>query len=303
MTSKNFNRVLTVVVNKLNKCYFNFTKPENMKSVTIERSVFSVNHELGLEIDNCDMYFYITVDGARMYEIDLDNEVKDSNELFNRVQYLLALAYDDIYNGNFDEYDEISEIEELERELDESADCNEYEEILDSKESTDRGRINYLMETHSFPSISDMYNDKCFCCPADRPRNRCCGEKWCAETWKRYEAITNPEWHHVSLTTFANLDFDMLDEKRQRYLIVYREMQETLVRLRKCKTLYSYDKCYMYFMRRKNVMWARGEISNEMWRYIEAKLSMQNVESGVWGSYNEKATGYHKSRRYNKTRA
>lgn len=117
------------------------------------------------------------------------------------------------------------------------------------------------------------------------------------------EAIKNMEWHHVSLTTLANLDFDMLDEKRQRYFTVYRELQETLTRLRKCKTLESYDNCLTRLMRRKNVMWARGEISNAMWHFIEAKLSMQNVESGVWGSYNEKATGYHKSRRYNKSRA
>lgn len=120
---------------------------------------------------------------------------------------------------------------------------------------------------------------------------------------KHLHAIMNPEWHHVSLNTLANLDFGMLDEKRQRYLTVYREMQETLTRLRKCKTLESYDNCYMSLMRRKNVMWARGEISNEMWHFIEDKLSMQNVESGIWGSYNEKATGYHKSRRYNKSRA
>ena len=56
-------------------------------------------------------------------------------------------------------------------------------------------------------------------------------------------------------------------------------------------------------MRRKNTMWARGKISNEMWHYIERKLSMQNVESGIWGAYNEEATGYHESRRYNKSRA
>lgn len=151
-----------------------------------------------------------------------------------------------------------------------------------------------------FPSISEMYNDKCFCCIADRKGNECKGKETCGKTWKRYEAIIKPEWYHVSLATLANLDFDMLDEKRQRYLTVYREMQETLTRLRKCKTLASYDKCYMHFMRRKNTMWAIGEISNEMWHYIERKFSMQNVESGIWGSYNEEATGYHKSRRYNK---
>ena len=117
------------------------------------------------------------------------------------------------------------------------------------------------------------------------------------------KAATNPNWHHVNLATIANLDFDTLDEKRQRYITVYREIQETLERLRKCKTVTSYDKCLMHYMRRINKMWARGKISNEMWHYIESKLSMQNVESGVWASYNEKATGYHKSRRYNKSRA
>ena len=105
------------------------------------------------------------------------------------------------------------------------------------------------------------------------------------------------------LEYIANLDFSTLDEKRQRYLTVYREMQETLERLRKCKTITSYDKCCMYYMRRINKMWARGKISNEMRHYIESKLSMQNVESGIWASYNENATGYHKSRRYNKGRA
>ena len=177
MTSKNFNRVLTVVVNKLNKCYFNFAKPENMKSLTIEKSVYLVEHRLGLEIDDCDMFLYITVDNKRMYEIDLDNEVKDSNELFNRVQYLLSLAYGGVYNGDYDELVEAEETEETEEteeatateEIKESTeDFAEYDEISDRKESTDRDRINYLMKTHSFPSISEMYNDKCFCCPADR---------------------------------------------------------------------------------------------------------------------------------------
>lgn len=144
---------------------------------------------------------------------------------------------------------------------------------------------------------------QCMMCSADREGNRCGGKQWCKQTWKRYDAIVNPEWHHVSLNTLANLDFDMFDEKRQRYFTVYRELQETLTRLRKCKTLESYDNCLMRLMRRKNVMWARGEISNALWHFIEVKLSMQNVESGIWGSYNEKSTGYHKSRRYNKSRA
>lgn len=310
MTSKNFNRVLTVVVNKLNKCYFNFAKPENMKSVTIEKSVFLVDHKLGLEIDNCDMYFYITVDGARMYEIDLDNEVKDSNELFNRVQYLLALAYGDIYNGNFDELVETTETEESTEDHNEyeetteteeaTEDHNEYEEISDLQESTDRDRINYFMETHSFPSISEMYNDKCFCCLADRKGNECKGKETCGKTWKRYEAITNPEWHHVSLATLANIDFGMLDEKRQLYLQLYRELKELITDLHKCKSGRAYERRLAKMYIRNAELLDENKVSHDYINFVTRKISMSNVECGLWTSKVEEATGLHKSRRYNR---
>ena len=201
-------------------------------------------------------------------------------------------------NESFCEYESIEEVAETTEEATE--DCNEYEEILDSKESTERDRVNYLMRTNSFPSISGMYNDKCFCCPADRPGNRCCGEKWCAETWKRYEAIINPEWHHVSLSTLANLDFDMLDEKRQTYFTVYRDLKQRLTYLRKCKTLRTYDKCIRMYIMKLNSMYAQYKTSTLMIYFIESKISMQNAESGIWASEDERATGSHKSRRYNK---
>lgn len=319
MTSKNFNRVLTVVVNKLNKCYFNFTKPEDMKSVTIEKSVFLVEHRLGLEIDDCDMFLYITVDDRRMYEIDLDNEVKDSNELFNRVQYLLSLAYGGVYNGDYDELLETEGTEEVE-EVEEAEETKQTEEVEEEETTThitsetlphvdvDCSNLKKVPKNclygmfGDFPSISEIYNDKCFCCPADRQGNRCCGAKWCAETWKRYEAIINPEWHNVNLATVREIDFDMLDEKRQNYLTAFRDLQQTLSYLRKCKTQDTYDTCFIRYIRRKNLLYAQNKISIPMFNYIEAKLSMQNVESGVWASEYEKATGYHDSRRYNKSR-
>ena len=155
----------------------------------------------------------------------------------------------------------------------------------------------------NFPTIVEMYNDKCFCCPADRKGNECKGKETCGKTWKRYEAITNPEWHHVSLVTLSNLDFDMLDKKRQTYLTAYRDLKQTLSYLRKCKTQDTYDICYIRYIRRKNMLWAEGEISDDMRKWIERKLSMQNVESGVWASKCEDATGHHESRRYNKSRA
>lgn len=153
-----------------------------------------------------------------------------------------------------------------------------------------------------FTSISEMYNNKCFCCLADRKGNECKGKETCGKTWKRFEAMAKPEWHHVSLNTLANLDFDMLDEKRQTYLSAYRDLKQTLSYLRKCKTQDRYDTCFIRYTRRKNTLLVEGKISDAMWKYIERKLSMQNVESGVWASKCEDATGYHESRRYNKSR-
>lgn len=141
------------------------------------------------------------------------------------------------------------------------------------------------------------------CCLADRKHNRCGGTQTCRTTWERYKAIINPEWHHVSLNTLANLDFDMLDEKRQTYFTAYRDLKQTLSYLRKCKRQDTYDTCFICYTRRKNMLWAEGKISDAMWKWIERKLSMQNVESGVWASKCEDATGHHESRRYNKSRA
>lgn len=290
MTSKNFNRVLTVVVNKLNKCYFNFTKPENMKSVTIEKSTFLVEHELGLEIDVSDMFLYINVDGARVYEIDLDNEVKDSNELFNRVQYLLALAYGGVYNGDYDELVESEENSEV-GEATETTETEDFEG-LDKIETSEQETI----ETNEIKGHIYIDTDSVIIAPLP--------EKKVSESYRKHlHAIMNPEWHHVSLATLKNIDIDMLDEKRQTYLIAYRDLKQTLSYLRKCKTQDTYDTCFIRYTRRKNMLWAEGEISDAMWKYIERKLSMQNVESGVWASKCEDATGHHESRRYNKSRA
>lgn len=151
-----------------------------------------------------------------------------------------------------------------------------------------------------FPAITEMYNNKCFCCPADRQGNRCGGEQWCKETWKRYEAITNPEWHHVSLATLANIDFDMLDKKRQVYLKAHRELKRTLADLSKCKTGHTYEARARKFMRDMISQYYDNEISYAMRKYLDLQLSMSNVVNGVWSSYVEPATGLHESRRYSR---
>lgn len=95
---------------------------------------------------------------------------------------------------------------------------------------------------------------------------------------------------------------DHNDEKWQIYLSVYRELQQILTYLRKCKRLRTYDICIGRYIRKFRNMYTEKKISKSMLHFIESKISMQNAESGIWPSEYEQATGYHKSRRYNKSR-
>lgn len=151
-----------------------------------------------------------------------------------------------------------------------------------------------------FPAISEMYNDKCFCCIADRKGNECKGKETCGKTWKRYEAIIKPEWHNVSLNTLTNLDFDMLDEKRQLYLQLYSEIQELIKDLHKCKSGRAYERRLAKMYIRNSELLCENKVSHDYINYVTRKISMSNVECGLWTSKVEEATGFHKSRRYNR---
>ena len=124
----------------------------------------------------------------------------------------------------------------------------------------------------------------------------------CEQVHKQMKAINKPNWHTVRLATVNSNDFGRLNEKLKLYISTYRELKQTLSYLRKCKTINTYDSCYVRYIKKQNDMCAKGKFTNAMLNYIRAKLSMQNVESGVWASDCEEATGYHESRRYNKSR-
>lgn len=124
----------------------------------------------------------------------------------------------------------------------------------------------------------------------------------CEQVHKQMKAINNPNWHTVKLAIVNSNDFVRLTEKLKLYISAYRELKQTLSYLRKCKTINTYDSCYVRYIKKQNDMCAKGKFTNAMLNYIRAKLSMQNVESGVWASDCEHATGFHESRRYNKSR-
>lgn len=118
------------------------------------------------------------------------------------------------------------------------------------------------------------------------------------EEINEYEAIIKPEWHHVSLSTLTNLNFDMLDEKRQLYFSLYGEIKELIKDLHNCKSCHSYEKRLAKMYSRNADLVDENKVTSDYIRYVTRKVSMCNVECGVWTSANEESTGYHKSRRY-----
>lgn len=120
----------------------------------------------------------------------------------------------------------------------------------------------------------------------------------CEQVHKQMKARSNPEWHHVNLETVRNIDIDMLDEKRQRYIKIYKELIKTVNDLHKCKTAATYENRWLRF---KQVI--ADDINYRgttlyMTRFLDLQISMCNVECGLWPSADEKATSFIKSRRY-----
>lgn len=146
-----------------------------------------------------------------------------------------------------------------------------------------------------------MYNNSCFGCPADRQGNRCGGEQWCKQTWKRYGAIVNPEWHHVSVATLANIDNDMLDEKRRHYMKVYRMTANVINSIYKCNKLTTIDKLRTNLIQTVRTMAKNEKIEWALVQYVKAKIDNCYLVNGLQSSFYSKTYGYNKSRSYTKT--
>lgn len=142
---------------------------------------------------------------------------------------------------------------------------------------------------------------QCMMCPADREGNRCCGEQWCKQTWKRYGAIVNLEWHHVSLATLANIDNDMLDAKRRNYMYLYNLIKDFR------KYAFEIIRKDVYFETTSNVfrniqqLYFNNVISFTTYDYAAKHIQAVGVEKGWFDSKSEETFGYKESRRYKVT--
>lgn len=121
------------------------------------------------------------------------------------------------------------------------------------------------------------------------------------QTWERYDAIVNPEWHHVSIATLANIDNDMLDEKRRNYMYLYNLIKDFR------KYAFEIIRKDVYFETTSNVfrniqqLYFNNVISFTTYDYAAKHIQAVGVEKGWFDSKSEETFSYKESRRYKVT--
>lgn len=118
---------------------------------------------------------------------------------------------------------------------------------------------------------------------------------------KHLHAIINPEWHHVSLATLANIDNDMLDEKRRNYMYLYNLIKDFR------KYAFEIIRKDVYFETTSNVfrniqqLYFNNVISFTAYDYAAKHIQAVGVEKGWFDSKSEETFSYKESRRYKVT--
>ena len=108
-----------------------------------------------------------------------------------------------------------------------------------------------------------------------------------------------PEWHHVSFNTLANLDFDMLDTKRQKYMTIYKLARNTIKSMYKCKSITQYRSLTNRLITYVHSAYRHDRCAIALVQYVRAKIADVNVNCNIQSSVESEEFGYHESRRYN----
>lgn len=144
------------------------------------------------------------------------------------------------------------------------------ETIIDTIISDDNIAYQTAKVTKNKHSVLEVM--QCMMCPADREGNRCGGKQWCKQTWKRYDAIVNPEWHNVRLATLANIDFDMLDEKRKLVRDINQILKDGIRNLYKCENHISFEVLERYVIRKCDELIRHNRLKAFWFSYIARQL-------------------------------
>ena len=94
----------------------------------------------------------------------------------------------------------------------------------------------------------------------------------CEQVHKQMKARSNPEWHHVSLATLANIDFDMLDEKRKLVRDINQILKDGIRNLYKCENHISFEVLERYVIRKCDELIRHNRLKAFWFSYIARQL-------------------------------
>lgn len=94
----------------------------------------------------------------------------------------------------------------------------------------------------------------------------------CEQVHKQMKAINNPNWHHVSLATLANIDFDMLDEKRKLVFDINQILKDGIRNLYKCENHISFEVLERYVIRKCDELIRHNRLKAFWFSYIARQL-------------------------------
>lgn len=94
----------------------------------------------------------------------------------------------------------------------------------------------------------------------------------CEQVHKQMKAINNPNWHHVSLATLANIDFDMIDEKRKLVFDINQILKDGIRNLYKCENHISFEVLERYVIRKCDELIRHNRLKAFWFSYIARQL-------------------------------
>lgn len=121
----------------------------------------------------------------------------------------------------------------------------------------------------------------------------------CEQLHKQMKAKQNPEWHHVSLATLANIDIDMLDETRQIYMHVRYQLNRVIKAIYKCNHYTTMDILRTSIIQHIENLLRNKKVNRSLLRYAQAQIDNCYLVNGVIsskyaGSYSEKSSRAYK---------
>lgn len=94
----------------------------------------------------------------------------------------------------------------------------------------------------------------------------------CEQVQKQMKAKSNPEWHHVSIATLANIDFDMLDEKRKLVFDINQILKDGIRNLYKCENHISFEVLERYVIRKCDELIQHNRLKAFWFSFISRQL-------------------------------